>query len=56
MIVRPPNSSNETLPVIMSFHGGGWILGGLIVPFAVYALLILNDHERIAKWLTGSEI
>jgi acetyl esterase len=27
-IVRPPNSSNETLPVGMFFHGGGWILGG----------------------------
>jgi acetyl esterase len=27
-IVRPPNSSNETLPVIMHVHGGGWVLGG----------------------------
>jgi acetyl esterase len=27
-IVRSQNSSNETLPVIMFFHGGGWILGG----------------------------
>ena len=26
-IVRPPNSSNETLPVVMFFYGGGWILG-----------------------------
>lgn len=27
-IVRPSGSDNETLPVVMYFHGGGWILGG----------------------------
>jgi acetyl esterase len=27
-IIRPPNSSNETLPVVIYFHGGGWVLGG----------------------------
>ena len=27
-ISRPPNSSNETLPVVIYFHGGGWVLGG----------------------------
>jgi acetyl esterase len=27
-IVRPSGSGNETLPVAMYFHGGGWILGG----------------------------
>ena len=26
-IVRPPNRSNETLPVVVYFHGGGWVLG-----------------------------
>ncbi|MDQ6723218.1 MAG: alpha/beta hydrolase, partial [Thermoproteota archaeon] len=28
-IIRPPQSGNETLPVVMYFHGGGWVLGGL---------------------------
>ena len=27
-IIRPPNSSSETLPVVIYFHGGGWVLGG----------------------------
>ena len=27
-LVRPPNSSNETLPVVIYFHGGGWVLRG----------------------------
>jgi acetyl esterase len=27
-IVRPSGSNNETLPVVMYFHGGGWVLGG----------------------------
>ena len=27
-ISRAPNSSNETLPVVIYFHGGGWVLGG----------------------------
>jgi acetyl esterase len=26
-IVRPPNNSNEILPVVMYIHGGGWVLG-----------------------------
>ena len=26
-IVRPSDSSNETLPVVMYFHDGGWVLG-----------------------------
>ena len=45
-IVRPPNSSNETLPVVMFFHGGGWILGGF------------DTHDRLvrelATWYTCS--
>jgi acetyl esterase/lipase len=36
-MVRPPNSSNETLPVIMFFHGGGWILGGF------------DTHDRLVR-------
>ena len=38
-IVRPPNSSNETLPVVMYFHGGGWILGGF------------NTYDRLVREL-----
>jgi acetyl esterase len=36
-IVRPPNSSNDTLPVVMYFHGGGWVLGGF------------DTHERLLR-------
>jgi acetyl esterase len=36
-IVRPLNSSNETLPVVMFFHGGGWILGGF------------DTHDRLVR-------
>ena len=38
-IVRPPNSSNQTLPVVMFFHGGGWILGGF------------DTHDRLVREL-----
>jgi acetyl esterase len=41
-IVRPPNSSNETLPVVMFFHGGGWILGGFDI------------HDRLAMELANN--
>lgn len=41
-IVRPQNSSNETLPVIMFFHGGGWILGGF------------DTHERLVRELANN--
>jgi acetyl esterase len=27
-IVRPPDSHNTILPVVVYFHGGGWVLGG----------------------------
>ena len=40
-IVRPPNSSNETLPVVMYFHGGGWVLGGF------------DTHDRLVRELAN---
>ncbi len=40
-IVRPANSSNQTLPVAMYFHGGGWILGGF------------DTHERSVRELAN---
>jgi acetyl esterase len=40
-IVRPPNSSNQTLPVVMYFHGGGWILGGF------------DTHDRLVRELAN---
>ena len=36
-IVRPPNSSNEILPVVMFIHGGGWVLGGF------------DTHDRLVR-------
>ena len=36
-IVRPPNSSDETFPAMMYFHGGGWVLGGF------------DTHERLVR-------
>jgi acetyl esterase len=41
-IVRPPNSSNETLPVVMFFHGGGWILGEF------------DTHDRLVRELANN--
>jgi acetyl esterase len=40
-IVRPPNSSNETLPVVMYFHGGGWVLGDF------------DTHDRLVRELAN---
>jgi acetyl esterase len=40
--VRPPESINETLPVVMFFHGGGWILGGF------------DTHERLVRELANN--
>lgn len=40
-IVRPPDSSNETLPVVMYCHGGGWVLGGF------------DTHERLVRELAN---
>jgi acetyl esterase len=40
-IVRPQGSSNETLPVVMYFHGGGWVLGDF------------KTHERLVRELAN---
>lgn len=41
-IVRPQGSnSNETLPVVMYFHGGGWVLGSF------------DTHERLLRELAN---
>jgi acetyl esterase len=40
-IVRPQNSSNETLPVVIYIHGGGWVLGGF------------DTHERLVRELAN---
>jgi acetyl esterase len=40
-IVRPANSSSQSLPVAMYFHGGGWVLGGF------------NTHERLVRELAN---
>lgn len=39
-IVRP-QGSNDTLPVVMYFHGGGWVLGGF------------DTHERLVRELAN---
>ena len=36
-IVRPQNSRNDTLPVVIFTHGGGWVLGGF------------DTHERLVR-------
>lgn len=38
-IVKPQGSSNKTLPAVMYFHGGGWVLGGS------------DTHDRLVKEL-----
>ena len=40
-IVRPAGSGNETLPVVMYTHGGGWVLGDF------------NTHERLLRELAN---
>ena len=40
-IVRPPGSGNETLPVVMYTHGGGWVLGNF------------DTHERLLRELAN---
>ena len=40
-IVRPEGSKNENLPVVMYFHGGGWVLGGF------------DTHERLLRELAN---
>jgi len=40
-IVKPQGSDNETLPAVMYFHGGGWVLGGF------------DTHERLLRELAN---
>jgi len=40
-IVRPQSNGNETLPVVVYFHGGGWVLGGF------------DTHERLVRELAN---
>src|ERR687898_1879754 len=40
-IVRPQGSGNETLPVVMYFHGGGWVLGDF------------DTHNRLVRELAN---
>jgi acetyl esterase len=39
--VRPPGSGSETLPAVVYFHGGGWVLGGF------------DTHERLLRELAN---
>lgn len=41
-IVRPPGGSNETLPVVIYLHGGGWVLGDF------------DTHERLVRELANN--
>lgn len=40
-IVRPPNTKNKLLPIVMYFHGGGWILGNK------------DTHDRLIRELAN---
>ncbi len=40
-IVRPSNSGDRALPVVMYFHGGGWVLGGA------------DTHDRLIRELSN---
>ena len=40
-IVRPADGSNQTLPVVIYIHGGGWVLGGF------------DTHERLVRELSN---
>ena len=40
-IVRPANTANETLPVVMYFHGDDWVLGNLVT------------HDRLVRELAN---
>jgi acetyl esterase len=40
-IIRPSNNAKATLPVVMYFHGGGWVLGGP------------DTHDRLVKELAN---
>ncbi|MEP6781335.1 MAG: alpha/beta hydrolase [Gemmatimonadaceae bacterium] len=63
-IIRPPNTK-ETLPVLMFFHGGGWVLGDKIthdrlvreLAIGVHAAVIFVDYinSPAAKYPTQNE-
>jgi acetyl esterase len=40
-IVRPPGTNNTILPVVVYFHGGGWVLGGS------------DTHDRLIRELVN---
>jgi acetyl esterase len=40
-IVRPQKGKNEILPVVVYFHGGGWVLGGF------------DTHERLVREISN---
>jgi acetyl esterase/lipase len=40
-IVRPQKGKNEVLPVVVYFHGGGWVLGGF------------DTHERLVREISN---
>ena len=40
-IIRPPSSNKKTLPVVMYFHGGGWVLGSP------------DTHDRLVRELAN---
>lgn len=45
IIVRPQGGGNANLPVVMFFHGAGWVLGGW------------DTHERLAREIaTGAKV
>lgn len=44
-IVRPPETRNTSLPVVVYCHGGGWVLGGF------------DTHERLVRELaSGAQV
>jgi acetyl esterase len=46
-IVRPRGSKNENLPVVMYFHGGGWVLGGFDTHQRLLSELANGAHAAI---------
>jgi len=45
-IIRPPNTK-ETLPVLMYFHGGGWVLGDKITHDRLVRELAVGVHAAV---------
>ena len=45
-IVRPPNAT-DTLPVLMYFHGGGWVLGDTITHDRLVRELAVGVHAAV---------